>query len=208
MQPKLPTRNEVKEALEAELIRLREEGTSLDVITFSGNGEPTLHPDFEGIMKDTCALRNKYCQDAKVSVLSNSTQLSRPDVINALRMADNRILKLDSAIDKTLRAIDQPLNKKLTVVAIKSLLSAFNHDFTLQTCFLKGRYKGVDIDNTTKEELQAYYHAVEEIAPKDIMIYVIDRATPCKTLEKISPEKMLEIATVLRRMGFTVTVCS
>ncbi len=206
LKPQLPQREEVKTQLENALINLKKSATALNVITFSGNGEPTIHPDFEGIMTDTCALRDKYYPDAKVSVLSNSTQLGRPDVVRALKMADNRILKLDSAIDQTMRAIDQPLNKKLTVIALKSLFLPFNHDFTLQTCFLRGTYRRRIIDNTTPEELHAYYQLVEEIAPKDIMIYVIDRATPCPTLEKIEAEKMQEIAGVLRKKGFAVSV--
>ena len=104
--PAIPTRQEVREALASRLVALSL--NSLDVITFSGNGEPTLHPDFLGIIQDTCALRDQYCPKAKISVLSNSTQLGRPDVVEALRLCDNRILKLDSAIDATMRLIDKP----------------------------------------------------------------------------------------------------
>lgn len=205
IHPQLPSRQDVKSALEQQL-RAMAKADTIDVITFSGNGEPTLHPEFEKIIADTCMLRDKYCPDAKVSVLSNSTQLSRPDVIRGLRMADNRILKLDSAIDSTMRLIDQPLDKSLTVEQIQQLLTGFGHDFTLQTCFLKGEYNGQAIDNTTNEELDAYYKLVKQIAPRNIMIYVIDRATPCTSLDKISAEKMQEIALKLRKMGFEVSV--
>ena len=112
--PVLPTREEVRAALERKLQALQSEGVRPDVITFSGNGEPTLHPDFLGIIRDTVGLRDKYCPGAKVSVLSNSTQLGREDVVEALRLCDNRILKLDSAIDETMRRIDQPVNQALT----------------------------------------------------------------------------------------------
>lgn len=203
VHPVLPARQQVAEALEAQLSAMN---CQLSTITFSGNGEPTLHPEFEGIMQDTCCLRDRYCPDAKVSVLSNSTQLFREDVVRALRLADNRILKLDSAIDHTMRLIDQPQNRQLTVGHIQTMLVQFNHDFTLQTCFLRGEYKGETIDNTTDEELKAYYSLVGELAPKDIMIYVIDRQTPLTTLNKVEPEKMNEIAQVLRRMGFGVSV--
>ena len=204
--PVLPTREEVRTALERKLQRLASDGVLLDVITFSGNGEPTLHPDFLGIIKDTCCLRDAYCPQAKVSVLSNSTQLGRRDVVKALRLCDNRILKLDSAIDATMRLIDQPVNSSLTVAQIEGYLSVFNGDFTLQTCFLRGEHRGLRIDNTTPEELTAWYAAVWRLHPKQVMIYVIDRATPVKTLEKVSREEMERIAAPLRAKGIDVVV--
>ena len=203
--PVLPTREQVRIALDTKLLSL---DIPLDVITFSGNGEPTLHPDFLGIIEDTCALRNQYYPDAKISVLSNSTQLGRPEVIEALRLSDNRILKLDSAIDATMRLIDQPVNSKLTVEQIEQWLSLFNGDFTLQTCFLRGEYQGQIIDNTTPEELSAWYAAVERLHPKQVMIYVIDRATPLQTLSKIPAHEMEAIAAPLRKKGIDVIVCA
>ena len=203
--PVLPTREQVRIALDTKLSSL---DIPLDVITFSGNGEPTLHPDFLGIIEDTCALRNQYYPDAKISVLSNSTQLGRPEVIEALRLSDNRILKLDSAIDATMRLIDQPVNPKLTVEQIEQWLSLFNGDFTLQTCFLRGEYHGQIIDNTTPEELSAWYAAVERLHPKQVMIYVIDRATPLQTLSKIPAHEMEAIAAPLRQKGIDVIVCA
>ena len=119
--PELPTREQVREALASSLIA-QSPDNPIDVITFSGNGEPTMHPDFLGIIQDTCALRDQYCPNAKVSVLSNSTQLGRQDVVEALRLCDNRILKLDSAIDATMRLIDQPVNHQLTVAQVMEWL--------------------------------------------------------------------------------------
>lgn len=201
--PSLPTREEVRIALESQLSIAVE---PIDVITFSGNGEPTLHPDFLGIIQDTCALRDQYCPKAKVSVLSNSTQLGRIDVFEALRLCDNRILKLDSAIDATMRLIDMPVNAQLTVKQIVQWLSIFDGDFTLQTCFLRGEYQGQTIDNTTPEELTAWYEMVDYLHPKQVMIYVIDRVTPLETLEKISAEMMEKIAIPLREKGIDVIV--
>lgn len=180
--------------------------TPPDVITFSGNGEPTLHPDFLPIIQDTCCLRDRYCPNAKVSVLSNATQLHRADVIEALRLADNRILKLDSAIDTTMRLMDDPVNRSLTVSQIIASLQSFNGDFTLQTCFLRGTVNGIPVDNTTPEERQAWYDAVRQLHPKQIMIYVIDRATPVKTLEKITRDEMEQIARPLRDKGYDVQI--
>ena len=201
--PVLPTRQQVREALASKLSILN---APLDVITFSGNGEPTLHPDFLGIIQDTCTLRDQYCPQAKISVLSNSTQLGRPDVVEALRLCDNRILKLDSAIDATMHLIDQPVNPNLSVEQIAQWLSVFEGDFTLQTCFLRGEYNGQIIDNTTSEELSAWYAMVQCLQPKHVMIYVIDRATPLQTLSKIPAPEMEAIAAPLRKKGINVIV--
>ncbi len=205
--PILPTRSEVREALQTKLLQLQAEGVKPDVITFSGNGEPTMHPEFEGVIADTCALRDRFCPDAKVSVLSNSTQLGREDVVRALWQCDNRILKLDSAVTETMRAIDDPVNGKLTAEDILAKLQLFDGDFTLQTCFLRGTLPdGRAVDNTTPQELEAWYKAVRLLRPKQIMIYVIDRATPVKTLEKISRTEMEAIAAPLIEEGFNIQI--
>lgn len=205
--PHLPTRTEVFKALETALQQLEQQP---DVITFSGNGEPTMHPVFEGIISDTCALRDRYCPKAKVSVLSNSTQVVREDVFRALKQCDNRIMKLDSGINRTMHLIDRPVNEDLTVETIIERLQRFDGDFTLQTCFLRGIVPDENgqavIDNTTEEELAAWYRAVDTMRPKQIMIYVIDRKTPCETLEKISREQMEAIAAPLRAKGYEVIV--
>jgi wyosine [tRNA(Phe)-imidazoG37] synthetase (radical SAM superfamily) len=205
--PALPTREEVSSNLELQLASMLQNHEPMpNVITFSGNGEPTLHPDFLGIIRDTCTLRDKYCPEAKVTVLSNSTQLFRNDVIEALRLCDNRILKLDSAITSSMRLIDKPLNPNLTVEDLIDRLALLGGDFTLQTCFLTGTYKGQIIDNTTPEELEAWYQAIENLHPKQVMIYVIDRETPLKTLSKIPAEKMEQIAAPLRAKGIEIIV--
>ena len=201
--PQLPTREQVRVALKYQLSTL---DVQPDVITFSGNGEPTLHPDFLGIIQDTCALRDQYCPNAKVSVLSNSTQLGRKDVVEALLLCDNRILKLDSAIDTTMQLIDKPVNQHLTVAQIVQWLSLFEGNFTLQTCFLRGEYEGRVIDNTTPEELSAWYQIVDILHPKQVMIYVIDRATPLQTLSKVPADEMEAIAAPLREKGIDVIV--
>lgn len=200
--PQLPTREQVRAALETRL----KEGLDLDVITFSGNGEPTLHPDFLGIIQDTCALRDQYCPKAKVSVLSNSTQLGRPDVVQALRLCDNRILKLDAGTDTMMRQIDLPVNENLTVAQIIEWLQQFDGDFTLQTCFLRGKHNGVILDNTSTFELSSWYAAVEKLHPKQIMIYVIDRKTPEENLSKISRKEMEAIAAPLIAKGYNVSI--
>ena len=208
--PVLPTRAEVRSALENTLRQMVngkcENGTCLDVITFSGNGEPTLHPDFPGIIEDTCALRDRYCPSTKVSVLSNSTQLGRPEIVQALCLCDNRILKLDAGTDTMMRRIDLPANEQLSVATIIGWLKQFNGDFILQTCFLRGEHNGQIIDNTTPDELEAWYKAVEMVHPKQIMMYVIDRKTPEEHLQKIPRPEMEAIAAPLIAKGFHVSI--
>ncbi|MCR5050133.1 MAG: radical SAM protein [Paludibacteraceae bacterium] len=204
--PKLPTREQVRGALEAKLQALLNEGVSLDVITFSGNGEPTLHPDFLDIIRDTIALRNRFFPLAKVSVLSNSTQLCRPDVVEALKLCDNRILKLDAATDEMMRRIDLPVNDQISVSTIVRWLAQFDGNFTLQTCFLRGEHNGLLIDNTAADQLNAWYEAVDILHPKQIMIYVIDRKTPEEHLQKIPRDEMEQIAEPLRHKGYDVIV--
>lgn len=204
-EPRLPSRWQVQEALRTALEGLQSK-TALNVITFSGNGEPTLHPDFKGIIEDTCALRDQYAPQAKIAVLSNSTQLHRADVREALLLVDDRILKLDSALTATMRLIDQPLNPTLQVEDICQLLAQFHSDFILQTCFLKGTYNGHAIDNTTDEEVQAWLKCCEALRPRQVMLYCIDRPTPAHDLQKIAPARLDEIAQQVQALGIDTTV--
>lgn len=207
-EPHIPTRDEVKNALHVKLEELKTQGISPDVFTFSGNGEPTLHPDFETIIDDTITLRNHYFPQAKVTVLTNSTQLHRPDVVSGLLKADNRLLKFDSAIEQTMRLIDQPVSEKFTVSSLTKQLCDFEGNLTIQTIFLRGSYLGKNIDNTTEEEVRSWINALKQIRPKNIMIYAIDRATPVHDLEKIGKTELENIADMARAEGFLVSVAS
>lgn len=202
----LPTREQVAEAMEAKLHQLQQEGVTPDVFTFSGNGEPTMHPDFEGIIDDTVVLRDRFFPNAKISVLSNSTRLGTESVVRGLMKADNRILKFDSAFDSTMRLIDQPVNPAFNVANLIERLCAFQGDLIVQTIFLRGEHNGQHIDNTTEEEVSAWIEQIQKIAPKQLMIYAIDRATPVKTLEKVSREELETIADRVRALGFPVSV--
>jgi len=201
--PKMPSCEAVVNELEQVL---RTMVTPPDVLTFSGNGEPTLHPDFLQIVKGTRLLRDRYCPQAKISVLSNSTQLFRDDVREALQLVDYRILKIDSAVDATMRLIDQPVNSALSVAVLTSYLDQWKGDFILQTCFLRGEYLGRVIDNTTPRELNAWYDLVRRLKPKQVMIYVIDRTTPVATLTKLTREEMEKIAAPLIQEGFNIQI--
>ena len=202
----IPTRAQVKESLETKLKEMLFEGQIPDVITFAGNGEPTLHTDFEGIIDDTIILRDKYCQTAKVSVLSNSTRIHKPTIFNALNKVDNNILKFDTAIDRTLQLIDRPTGKQINVAWFIDHLKKFEGRLIIQTMFLRGEFNDEKFDNTTEIELEAWIKALEVIRPKQVMIYTIDRETPAQQLEKISAEQLNSIANKARGRGFDVSV--
>lgn len=203
----LPSRERVARLLESRLKNMSEAGEPLDVITFSGNGEPTLHPDFSGVIDDTIRLRDKYYPSAKVSVLSNSTRLDNPEVCDALRRVDNNILKLDSAITPTMRTIDRPGSPSFTSEKVIPQLASFGSDCIIQTMFLRGEYDGVKIDNTTPAEIDALIEAYKLIRPAEVMIYSIDRRTPAEHLEKVSREELDKIAEkIIAETGIPVQV--
>ena len=199
-KPRFNSREDIREALRATLSKMAEEGQLPDVITFAGNGEPTIHPHFEGIIDDTIALRNEFAPEAKVSVLSNATQLHREEVCRALHKVDNPILKLDSAIEATAQLINKPQGNYSVAEVVKNL-EKFGGEFILQTMFLRGEYKGEKVDNTTEREFMAWAAVVEHLRPRSVMVYSIDRATPCQTIEKVSREELEEIAEKIRALG-------
>jgi len=202
----IPTRHQVHEALESKLKEMVAEGQIPDVITFAGNGEPTLHAEFEGIIEDTVELRNQYCPTAKVSVLSNSTRIHKPHVFSALNKVNNNILKFDSAIDRTMKLIDQPVGKHINVAWFIEQLKKFEGRLIIQTMFLRGVVNGETIDNTTDEEVEAWLKALEVIRPQQVMIYSLDREAPTKNLQKVNVEELNAIAEKARERGFEVSV--
>lgn len=202
----LPTRQQVYDTLEAKLKEMVATNELPDVITFAGNGEPTLHPQFEGVIDDTIALRDRYCPTAKVSVLSNSTRMHKPSIFKALLKVDNNILKFDSAFDSTLQLLDRPVGKQITVAWQIEQFKKFNGNLIIQTMFLRGNVNGLIIDNTSDTEVEAWINALKIINPKQVMIYTIDRETPTKGLEKISLEGLNKIAEKVKAAGFDVSV--
>ncbi|MBQ5394623.1 MAG: radical SAM protein [Alistipes sp.] len=195
------SREEVRCALEEVLQQMADEGTPPDTITFAGNGEPTMHPDFEAIIDDTLALRNRLCPRAKISVLSNATQLHREEVCRALRRVDNNILKLDSAFDPTVALINRPKQASYRVERIVEQMKQFEGQMVLQTMFLRGVIDQTAIDNTSEEELSAWLKLVAEIRPREVMVYSLDRDTPCQSLEKVSRAELDLIAERVRGLG-------
>lgn len=201
----LPSRAVVKKKLEEKLIDMLANNELPDVITFAGNGEPTLHPEFEGIIDDTIELRNRITPNAKIAVLSNATMLHKPAVVRALLKVEDNIQKLDSAFEETIRKIDCPAsNFRLTEVVEN--LKSFSGKVIIQTLFVKGIFKDEIIDNTTDEEVAEWLKLLQEIKPSQVMIYTIDRDTPATGLEKVKLFDMQLIADRVRAIGCKVQV--
>lgn len=203
----LPPRREVARLLEEKLSAMKAAGDKLDVITFSGNGEPTLHPEFEGIIDDVIALRDKYFPGVKISVLCNSTRLGDDGVRRALMKVDNNILKLDSAITATMRAIDRPGSLSFSSEGAAEQIAAFGDKCIVQTMLLRGEDdEGHPIDNTTPQEIDALIEAYRRIGPSEVMLYSIDRQTPARRLKRVEKEELEQIADKMRRAGINVQV--
>lgn len=198
-------RERVRELLGEKLREMTSAGTPPDVITFAGNGEPTMHPHFEEIIDDTIALRDEICPTAKISVLSNATMIGRESVRRALLRVDNNILKLDSAFDQTVRLIDNPQGN-YSVARTVEMMKLFEGKMIVQTMFLRGSYNGQVVDNTTEREVAAWLELIREIAPKRVMVYTIDRDTPAPDLEKVSVEELRQIAERVEALGIECSV--
>lgn len=202
---KLPTREEVRNALEARLIKMTEEGPSPDVLTFAGNGEPTAHPDFAGIISDTLELRDRYFPKAKVSVLSNSTFIHKPEVFQALEKVDNNILKLDTVNLAYIHTVDRP-NGHYDLSLIIEKMKEFKGKLIIQTMFMKGTTEeGTEVDNTSDAFVLPWLEVVKEIAPRQVMIYTIDRETPDQYLKKATHEELDRIVALLQKEGLSAS---
>jgi len=202
---KLPGKEDVTASLERVLAHYAASGEKIDTITFSGNGEPTMHPDFSEIIEKTLELRARYSPESKVSVLSNGSGISKAGISSALMKVDNAILKVDSAFDRTTLLINRPAYA-FSIRKLMKELQPLKGKFVLQTMFLRGNFEGNIIDNTTKEEVKAWQDLAVELDPREIMIYTIDRETPAKELSKVSVAEMEEFAAPLRKIGYKVQI--
>ena len=198
---KLPSAAEVRSALEAKLADILLEGTRVDSITFSGDGEPTLNPDFARIIDDTIALRDIYCPQAKVSVLTNATKLLSDTVFGALRKVDAPILKLDAPTDERARKINGALPSFRVDDVVKGM-KRFEGDFILQTMFLKSD----DFDSLEPQMLAKWMDIVREIRPRLIMAYTIARPTPQSGLSAYSAAQIHEALKPLEDEGFKIQI--
>lgn len=186
-----PSRRHIAECLERKLKEMHDSRSALDVITFSGNGEPTGHPDFLGIIEDTLRLRDTYYPTAKVSVLTNSTLAHRPNVHRALLLVDNNIMKLDTVDPTYINKVDRPVASIYNVERIVEEMCSFHGHCIIQTMFMHGTDDfGHDVSNTDDCFVNPWLDAVKRIRPSEVMIYTIDRETPCPTLYKASHEEL------------------
>ncbi len=201
----LPTREQVRQALEEKLVQMKAKGSMLDVMTFAGNGEPTLHPGFAEIIEDTIALRNEHYPQARVAVLSNASTAYESEIAEALKKVDQNILKLDAGTEESFQRINNP-RTNIRLADLVENLRQFNGHLTIQTLFLRGTYKGIPFDNTTPEEVEAWLKHLEIIKPELVMIYPIARATPAEDVEKVDGETLQSIATRVEAMGIPTEV--
>lgn len=201
----LPSREMVKQKMVEKLTEMIESNELPDVITFAGNGEPTLHPEFEGIIDDTIELRNKLTPKARIAVLSNSSMLFKDSVRRALLKVEDNILKLDSAFEETVKLIDCPVGRFNLNEVIENLKS-FDGKLIIQTLFVRGTHNGQRIDNATETEVSAWLKLIEEIKPSQVMIYTIDRDTPAAGLEKVNLDELKQIASRVESLGIKVQV--
>jgi len=193
---KMPTRLQVAQALEARLQLMQHQGPTPDVLTFAGNGEPTAHPDFPGIIDDTLRLRDRFFPQARVSVLSNATMITKPDVHAALMRVDNNIQKLDTVSLEYIRKVDRPTGH-YDLDAIVEALCQFKGHVIIQTMFLHGH----GVSNLADEYVLPWLQTIRKIAPAQVMIYTIDRETPDLTLAKATREELDAIALRVSESG-------
>ena len=196
--PQLP---DIEKALEEKMAKASAEGVGVDSITFSGNGEPTMHPDFPKVIDVTLRLRDRYFPDAKVSVLSNATLVGRKEIADALMRVDNPILKIDASSDELVRKINKPVGPYRLADVVEGL-KRFEGRFVLQTMFLRSR----EFDTVTEDALAAWMDIVRELKPREVMAYTIDRETPDKTLGKYTVEEMTAMVQPLIDEGFKIQI--
>lgn len=200
-----PTREQVRMALEAKLVEMKADGLAPDVLTFAGNGEPTLHPYFPCIIDDTIALRDSYFPQAKVSVLSNSSQIVRQEIFDALCRVDNNMCKLDTVSAEYVSMVDRP-NGHYVLEDIISQLRKFGKRCIIQTMFMRGEYQGRCVDNTSEDFVAPWLETIKSISPREVMIYTIDRETPAHGLEKAPHDTLDAIANRVRALGLPCKV--
>lgn len=202
-----PGRDLVSRYLERSLTSMVEEEYLPDALTYAGNGEPTLHPEFAGIVDDTILLRNKYVPSAKVSVLSNSSMIHDPAVFGALLKLDNNILKLDAGSERIFRLMNNPI-LPVNYPDLVGNLKKFEGKLIIQSMFLRGHFRGEPVDNTSGNEIGEWLDKIREIRPMMVMIYPVARATPLQNIEKIPTFELEEIAKKVREAGIEVKVYS
>ncbi|MCD6178314.1 MAG: radical SAM protein [Bacteroidales bacterium] len=203
----LPTQKEIEERLETVLKQRKKENQPIDSITFAGNGEPTLHPDFVAVIDDTIRLRNLYFPNALITVLSNASLIHNTKIIKALLKVDKNILKLDAGTEATFQAINQP-NGNLSLTDVVDYLKKFEGKLIIQTLFVQGYNQHQGIDNTTEKEVAAWLELLKKIKPESVILYPIERETPENSIRKVNAQILNAIAKKVRVIGFKTEVFS
>lgn len=203
---KLPTLDEVTTLLENRLKELVAQGVPVDSFTFAGNGEPTLHPQFPQVARMVMAMRDKYYPKAVVTLLTNATQLSKPEIFDAVLKLDNPVLKLDAGTAAMRAVINKPTSPEFDFDTLVENLVRFGNKCIVQTLLLRGENDGQTISNVSDEEFAEYVEILKKIRPKYVMLYAIDRATPEKKLEKLTVEELESYAQIIRNEGIEVKV--
>ena len=198
---KLPTAEKVRNALENKLQQCKKEGVPIDSITFSGDGEPTINPEFPQIIDDTIRLRDLYYPNSKITVLSNATMVHKPEVFNALRKVDNPIMKIDAPTNELVAKINQPA-PGYDVQRVVEALKQFDGNFVLQTCMLRGN----GFDSSRPEVVDGLMDIVRVLKPREIMVYTIDRPTPEEGLQKFTVDEMRALVQPLMDEGFRIQI--
>ena len=197
----LPSAEKVRKALEAKLQQCKSDGIPIDSITFSGDGEPTLNPEFPQIIDDTIRLRDQYYPNSKITVLSNATMVHKPEVFNALRKVDNPTMKIDAPTNELIERINHPASG-YDIGRVVEALKQFEGNFILQTMFLKSK----DFYSSSPEVLNGWMTIVRLLKPREIMVYTIDRPTPEEGLQKFTVEEMRTLVQPLIDEGNVVQI--
>jgi wyosine [tRNA(Phe)-imidazoG37] synthetase (radical SAM superfamily) len=192
----LPTLRDVVEALEA---ALRELAPSPAYLTFSGNGEPTLHPDFPGIVEAVMRVRNRLAPEADLALLSNASLAGEANVRAAVLEIDRPIMKLDAGNEAVFHAFSRPAQS----VDYGRVVSGLGEipGITLQALFAAG-----PSGNLGTEHVEDWVQTVRRIRPRDVQLYTISRPVPCRLIEPAPRGALVDIQGRLSRAGISAEV--
>lgn len=165
-----------------------EEHPDVDFVTFSGNGEPTLHPNFAKIVDGVNnVVKTNILSNAKVALLTNGSTLVNKKTMEAISKIDRVYIKLDAPNEPLFRKINKPALSIDFNRMIESMKEVSN--LRLQTMLMEGV-----VTNCDPKSLEDYYNLIAYLQPEEVHIYTIDRPTPVEGLLKVSPEKLNMIA--------------
>ncbi|HQE93582.1 MAG TPA: radical SAM protein [Anaerolineae bacterium] len=182
-----PSIDAVLQAIEIALRRY----PHVDYLTFSGNGEPTLHPYFPAIVAATRRLRDAMAPHVKLALFSNATTALMPSIQTALDHFDAPILKLDAGDPATLARINRPA-PGVTLDTILEGLRMTPH-LIVQSVLVDG-----EVSNIKGEAFAAWVTALKAIHPAAVQIYSTDYPVPDAGVERVLPY-------VLKRLAHEVT---